>query len=69
MKKLSLELHVELEIPDDWELVEHSSGIYVLKVGDRLSISTSRRWSPRPMPPTLPGATKTRSSPTRFLTW
>ncbi|MDP1612955.1 MAG: hypothetical protein Q8M11_18020 [Sulfuritalea sp.] len=35
MKKLSLELYAELEIPDDWELVEHSSGIYVLKVGDR----------------------------------
>ena len=35
MKKLSLELHAELEIPDDWELVEHSAGIYVLKVGDR----------------------------------
>lgn len=35
MKKLSLELHAELEIPDDWELVEHSSGIFVLKVGDR----------------------------------
>lgn len=35
MKKLSLELHCELEIPDDWELVEHSSGIFVLKVGDR----------------------------------
>ena len=35
MKKLSLELHAELEIPDDWELVEHPSGIFVLKVGDR----------------------------------
>lgn len=35
MKKLSLVLNAELEIPDDWELVEHSSGIYVLKVGDR----------------------------------
>jgi hypothetical protein len=35
MKKLSLVLHAELEIPDDWELVEHSSGIFVLKVGDR----------------------------------
>ncbi len=35
MKKLSLELHVELEIPDDWELTEHPSGISVLKVGDR----------------------------------
>jgi hypothetical protein len=27
MKKLSLELHAELEIPDDWELVEHPAGI------------------------------------------
>jgi hypothetical protein len=35
MKKLSLVLHAELEIPDDWELVEHPAGIYVLKVGDR----------------------------------
>ena len=35
MKKLSLVLQAELEIPDDWELVEHSSGIVVLKVGDR----------------------------------
>lgn len=35
MKKLSLVLNAELEIPDDWELVEHPSGIFVLKVGDR----------------------------------
>lgn len=35
MKKLSLVLNAELEIPDDWELVEHPSGIYVLRVGDR----------------------------------
>lgn len=35
MKKLSLILNAELEIPDDWELVEHPSGIWVLKVGDR----------------------------------
>lgn len=35
MKKLTLQLHAELEIPDDWELVEHSSGIVVLKAGDR----------------------------------
>ncbi len=35
MKKLSLELHAELEIPDDWELVEHPAGIFVLKIGDR----------------------------------
>ena len=35
MKKLSLVLTAELEIPDDWELVEHPSGIWVLKVGGR----------------------------------
>ena len=35
MKKLSIHIHAELEIPDDWELVEHSSGIFVLKVGER----------------------------------
>lgn len=35
MKKLSLVLNAELEIPDDWELVEHPSGIFVLKVGER----------------------------------
>ena len=35
MKKLSLIVNAELEIHDDWELVEHPSGIWVLKVGDR----------------------------------
>jgi len=35
MKKLTLHLEAELEIPDDWELVEHASGILVLKVGDK----------------------------------
>ena len=35
MKKLSLVLTAELEIPDDWELVEHPSGIWVLEVGGR----------------------------------
>lgn len=35
MKKLSLVLNAELEIPDDWELVEHPSGIFVLKAGER----------------------------------
>ena len=35
MKKLTIHLHAELEIPDDWELVEHSPGLVVLKVGDR----------------------------------
>ncbi|HEY6896100.1 MAG TPA: hypothetical protein VI279_02475 [Rhodocyclaceae bacterium] len=32
MKNLTVMIRAELEIPDDWELVEHPSGIQVLKV-------------------------------------
>ena len=35
MKKLTIHIHAELEIPNDWEIVEHPSGIQVLKIGDR----------------------------------
>lgn len=35
MKKLSIHIHAELEIPDEWELIEHSPGMFVLKIGDR----------------------------------
>ena len=35
MKKLTVNIHAELEIPDDWEIVEHGHGIKVLKIGDR----------------------------------
>ena len=35
MKKLTVHIHAELEIPDDWEIVEHSHGIHVLKIGDK----------------------------------
>lgn len=35
MKRLNLHLHAELEIPDDWDIVEHSPGMYVLKIGER----------------------------------
>jgi hypothetical protein len=35
MKNLSILIRVELEIPDDWELAEHPSGIQVLKIGDQ----------------------------------
>lgn len=35
MKKLALHLYAELEIPDDWEVVDHPSGMKVLKIGDR----------------------------------
>lgn len=34
MKKLTVLIRAELEIPDEWEFVEHPSGIQVLKVGD-----------------------------------
>lgn len=35
MKKLTVHIHAELEVPNDWEVVEHPSGIQVLKIGDR----------------------------------
>jgi hypothetical protein len=35
MKALTVLIRAELEIPDDWELVEHPSGMQVLKVGDQ----------------------------------
>ena len=35
MKKLTLTIQAELEIPDNWELDEHSTGVFVLKVGDQ----------------------------------
>lgn len=34
MKNLTVLLRAELEVPDDWELVEHPSGMLVLKVGE-----------------------------------
>lgn len=34
MRKLTVMIRAELEIPDDWEFVEHPSGIQVLKIGD-----------------------------------
>ncbi|MBM3391613.1 MAG: hypothetical protein FJY34_06515 [Betaproteobacteria bacterium] len=34
MKKLVVKIHAELEVPDDWELVRHPSGIAVLKIGE-----------------------------------
>jgi len=35
MKSLSVLIRAELEVPDDWELVDHPSGIQVLKIGDQ----------------------------------
>ena len=35
MKKLTITIQAELEIPDSWELVEHTTGVFVLKVGDQ----------------------------------
>ena len=35
MKNLTVTIRAELEIPDDWQLVEHPSGAQVLKIGDR----------------------------------
>lgn len=35
MKKLTIKITAELDIPDDWELVDHEAGMQVLKIGDR----------------------------------
>lgn len=35
MKKLTVTIRAELEVPDSWELADHPSGITVLKVGDQ----------------------------------
>jgi hypothetical protein len=35
MKHLTVTIRAELEVPDDWELVDHPSGMTVLKIGDR----------------------------------
>ena len=35
MKKLTLNIVAELDIPDDWELVDHEAGMKVLKIGNR----------------------------------
>jgi hypothetical protein len=34
MKHLTVTIRAELEVPDDWELVDHPSGMQVLKIGD-----------------------------------
>lgn len=35
MKHLTVLIRVELEVPDDWELADHPSGMQVLKIGDQ----------------------------------
>ncbi|WP_018411354.1 hypothetical protein [Methyloversatilis thermotolerans] len=35
MKTLTVRVTAELQVPDDWTLVEHPSGARVLKVGDQ----------------------------------
>lgn len=35
MKILNVRIDAQLEVPDDWELVEHASGMQVLRVGDQ----------------------------------
>lgn len=35
MKNLTVVIRAELEVPDDWMLTEHASGLHVLKIGDQ----------------------------------
>ena len=34
MKNLTVTIRAELEVPDNWELVEHPSGMQVIRIGD-----------------------------------
>ena len=34
MKKLTVRIYAELEVPDEWEIVELEEGVQVLKIGD-----------------------------------
>lgn len=34
MKKLTVTIRAELEVPEHWDFVEHPSGIQVLKIGE-----------------------------------
>jgi hypothetical protein len=58
MKQLTVDIRVEMEIPDDWELADHPSGIQVLKIGDQFvdfditplstkSVDPDAEWSDR----------------------
>ena len=58
MKHLTVTIHAALEVPDDWELVDHPSGMAVLKIGDHFvnfdltplatkSIDPDAEWSDR----------------------
>lgn len=35
MKNLTVLIRAELEVPDNWALAEHSSGMVVLKIGEQ----------------------------------
>lgn len=35
MKTLTVQITAELQVPDDWEVVEHASGIRALKIGSK----------------------------------
>ena len=35
MKKITLHIHAELEIPDHWQIIEYGHGVQMLKIGDK----------------------------------
>ena len=35
MKNLTVVIRAKLEVPDDWMLTEHASGMHVLEIGDQ----------------------------------
>ncbi len=35
MKNITILIRAELEVPDEWQLTDHPSGMQVLKIGDQ----------------------------------
>ena len=35
MKKITLHIHAEMEIPDHWEIIDDGHGLQRLKIGDK----------------------------------
>lgn len=35
MKNITILIRAELEVPDEWQLTDHASGMQVLKIGDQ----------------------------------
>jgi hypothetical protein len=42
MKKITVTISIELNVPDEWQIVEHEDGIDVLKINDKFCDFSTR---------------------------